>query len=86
VTFWRNEEYENTLKKGTEKGTEKITKNQQIILDSIDKNPHLTIEELTVIVGIAASKTKENLSKLKAKGLIERIGPDKGGYWKVKKS
>jgi predicted HTH transcriptional regulator len=22
--------------------------------------------------------------KLKAKGLIERIGPDQGGYWKVK--
>ena len=26
---------------------------------------------------------KREISKLKAKGLIERIGPDKGGYWKI---
>lgn len=25
-----------------------------------------------------------DLEKLKEKGLIERVGPDKGGYWKVK--
>jgi len=37
------------------------------------------------IVGISLSKIKENISKLKAKGLIERIGPDKGGYWKIVK-
>jgi len=24
------------------------------------------------------------LEKLKSKGLIERVGADKGGYWKVK--
>ena len=26
---------------------------------------------------------KKDLSKLKAKGVIERIGTDQGGYWKV---
>jgi predicted HTH transcriptional regulator len=26
-------------------------------------------------------RIKENLSKLKEKKLIERIGPDKGGHW-----
>jgi predicted HTH transcriptional regulator len=30
-------------------------------------------------------KTKENIAKLKAKGLLERVGPDKGGYWKINK-
>jgi len=24
-----------------------------------------------------------NLNKLKEKGLLKRIGPDKGGYWEV---
>jgi len=67
-----------------EKGTEKITGNQRLLIDSIEKNPSITIEELTSIIGIAASKIKENISKLKAKGFLERIGPDKGGYWKVK--
>jgi predicted HTH transcriptional regulator len=77
VTLWRNNE------NVTEKGTEKIPKNQQLILDNLAQNPNITIQELKVIVGIAASKIKENLSKLKVQGLIERIGPDKGGYWKV---
>jgi ATP-dependent DNA helicase RecG len=54
-------------------------------LSSITQNPHITIEELVSVIGIAASKIKENISKLKKKGLIERIGADKGGYWKVVK-
>ncbi|MDR2346565.1 MAG: hypothetical protein LBE18_10900 [Planctomycetaceae bacterium] len=40
--------------------------------------------DLSVIVGISERKTKENISKLKTKGLLERVGPDKGGYWKIK--
>ena len=72
-----------TFEKGTEKGTEKITVNQQKILESIEKDTFITQEELTTIVGISLSKIKANVAKLKSKGLIERIGPDKGGYWKV---
>ena len=30
-------------------------------------------------------KVEENLSKLKSKGIIERVGPDKGGYWRILK-
>ena len=47
-------------------------------------NPFVTREELVITVGISLSKIKENISKLKAKGLIERVGPDKGGCWKIK--
>jgi ATP-dependent DNA helicase RecG len=54
-----------------------------MILDSISKNPNITIRELSINVNIVESKVKVNISKLKAKGLLERIGPDKGGYWKV---
>jgi len=39
---------------------------------------------LTSIVKISASKVKDNISKLKEKGYLKRIGPDKGGYWKIK--
>ena len=34
-------------------------------------------------VKISQRKIKENISKLKDKGLIKRIGPDKGGHWEV---
>ena len=27
----------------------------------------------------------KNIAKLKQKGLLERISPDKGGYWEIKK-
>jgi len=49
------------------------------------ENQYITIDDLVAVVGISASKIKENLSKLKAKCLIERIGPDKGGHWKILK-
>jgi ATP-dependent DNA helicase RecG len=35
------------------------------------------------IIGISLRKIKENISKLKDKGLLERVGPDKGGHWKI---
>lgn len=35
------------------------------------------------IVGISQRKIQENISWLKEKGLIKRIGPDKGGYWEM---
>jgi len=39
---------------------------------------------LSNIVGITADNVRVNLSKLKSKDLIERVGADKGGYWRVK--
>jgi ATP-dependent DNA helicase RecG len=38
---------------------------------------------LSEIIGISAVKVRENLSKLKAKKIIKRIGGDRGGYWKI---
>jgi ATP-dependent DNA helicase RecG len=69
---------------GTEKGTEKVTENQQAMIDNIIQNPYITSEELATIVGIRADKIRVNISKLKAKGILERIGPAKGGHWKIK--
>ena len=68
-------------KEVVKKVPEKITKNQELILSSITQNHHITIPVLASIVGISERKIKENISKLKAKGLLERVGPDKGGYW-----
>jgi ATP-dependent DNA helicase RecG len=66
-----------------EKVTEKVTKNQLIILDNIIQNPYITSDELAEIAGISLRKIQENISKLKNKGLLEHIGPDKGGSWKI---
>lgn len=85
--FCRNPEY--ALKKGPEKVTarvtEKVTENQQNILQAIDRNRHITVVKLSGIVGISERKIKENIKKLKKRGFLKRIGPAKGGHWEIVK-
>jgi ATP-dependent DNA helicase RecG len=76
-------EAERVTEKVTERVTERVTKNQQLILDNIAEHSHITSKELAARIGISAEKIRVNLSKLKEKGIIERIGADKGGYWKI---
>jgi len=66
-----------------EKVTEKVTENQVQIIELIQNDVNITISKLSEILQISPKNIKENISKLKQKGILERIGPDKGGYWKV---
>ena len=70
----------------TEKVTERVTENQAIIIREMEKNPFVTAIGLAKNLGISLRKTKENVKKLQQKGLIHRIGPDKGGYWQITKN
>lgn len=76
---------EKDTQKDTEKDTEKIaiSKNQKTILTIISTNNAVTAEELVKIIGINMRNIKLNISKLKSKGFIKRIGPAKGGHWQV---
>jgi ATP-dependent DNA helicase RecG len=69
----------------TDKVTDKATDNQQLIMNEINRNPYITSKELSAIIGITPERIRANLSKLKANGLLERIGNNKKGYWKIKK-
>ena len=53
------------------------------ILDAIKSNPKITQNELAEIAGLTRRGIEWNLAKLKEKEIIKRIGPAKGGYWKV---
>jgi ATP-dependent DNA helicase RecG len=79
---FRNDTDNNT--ETTQKQHRKLSNSEQKILECITVNPHITSIELSKIVGITADNVRVNISKLKAKGLLERIGADKGGYWKLK--
>lgn len=83
VIFYRPEERINVPEKVTEKVPEKVTENQKKILSAVAGKSTITIPELSKIVGISERKIKENIRKLKGRGLLKRIGPDKGGYWEV---
>lgn len=54
------------------------------ILELIKNNPKISRAELSEITGLHSSSVKRRLKILTDNGMIERIGPDKGGYWKIK--
>ena len=62
---------------------------EECILDNLPlisdiKNQIDILKSLGVAVEyISERKVKENLTKLKVKSLLKRIGPDKGGHWEV---
>ena len=49
----------------------------------IKANPRISKRELSDKVGISTTAIDKNINKLKDKGLLKRIGPDKGGHWEV---
>lgn len=60
-----------------------LTDNQVRILNAVMKNKTITQNQLSELVGITSKNIRNNMKRLKEKGLIKRIGPDKGGYWQV---
>ena len=69
--------------KVTIKVTEKVTEKQMMILKEIIKDKFVTGNHLSIVIGISERKIKENIKKLKNKGVLKRVGPDKGGYWEI---
>jgi len=46
-------------------------------------DPEWQQSQLTLVIGISQRKIKENITKLKAKGMIKRIGSARGGHWEI---
>lgn len=66
-----------------EKVNEKVNERQRLIISVITENPYITQSELAKILEISLVHVNKNMKKLQEKGLIRRIGPDKGGHWEV---
>lgn len=75
-----------TLKKTTQKTTQKtkLNNNQLKIIKLIKENQNITRNELANKLNITEDGIKYNLKKLVNNNIIERIGPNNGGYWKIK--
>ena len=67
---------EGSAPKTTQKTTQKI-------LALISEDPGVTRQQLAEALGITSDGVKYHLSRLQEQGLLRRIGPDKGGRWKV---
>ena len=68
---------------GTENGTQIDTEN--LILEILKKTPDMTQKELSEKTNISLRTVKRIIQQLKEKGIIERVGSDRKGYWKFQK-
>jgi ATP-dependent DNA helicase RecG len=66
-----------------ERLVERLAENQKKILILIARNPRVSNKAMAQSLGISTTAIDKNLTTLKQKGLIRRVGPDKGGYWEV---
>ena len=60
-----------------------VEKTVEKVLELIKENSKITQEELAEKTHLTRRGIEWNIAKLKEAGLIERIGADKGGYWKI---
>ena len=69
----------------TENDTVKTTPTQEGIIDLVRKNPLSTYDELAAQLGVGRATIARNIAILKDRGVLERVGEDKNGYWKLNK-
>jgi predicted HTH transcriptional regulator len=65
------------------KDTVRFSKNEELMIDLFRKNLVITVEELSEKLKINLRNAKKNFAKLKEKGIIKRVGPDKNGHWEI---
>ncbi|GHS91142.1 hypothetical protein FACS1894203_1370 [Bacteroidia bacterium] len=69
-----------TVQKG---GAETITIQEQNILALIRNENTISRKSIAKQLGIGTTTVYRHIESLKEKGILERIGGDRGGYWKV---
>ena len=68
----------------SEKRSEKTSeKTSERILFLIENNSRITINELSIEIGVSTRSIERNLRKLQATHRLRRIGPAKGGCWLI---
>ena len=53
------------------------------VLRLIKENPQITRKVLSQTIGVASSAIQKHINRLKAEGVIRRVGGDYGGHWEV---
>ncbi len=80
IIFRRKKRIPGRLVEGLVEG---LVESQKKILMLISKNPRISKKELAISIGISTTAIDKNISQLKKKGFLKRVGPAKGGYWKI---
>ena len=60
-----------------------LNSTEEQILNLINREKYITQAELSKLLDLSENCIYKNLRTLKSKGIIERIGSNKKGYWKI---
>ena len=60
-----------------------FSKNEKLVYKAIKENLYITRLEMVAHLGISIRGVDRAIKSLKDKGIIERMGSNKTGYWKV---
>ncbi|MDR1255600.1 MAG: winged helix-turn-helix transcriptional regulator, partial [Puniceicoccales bacterium] len=58
-------------------------KTYQKIVEAMRIKPDVTMQELAELAAISSETVKDQIKRLKSKGIIRHIGPKKGGHWEI---
>jgi ATP-dependent DNA helicase RecG len=88
TTIFKIRESQGIIEKDLEKDLEKdnsemLIGSEKKIFQAITKNPKITNQELSGLIGINPRNIRKNIEKLKQKKMLKRIGPDRGGHWEI---
>ena len=72
-----------SINRVTEKVTEKVTEAEKELLGLLLEDPAFTYTVLAEKLGVSRKTVSARIRSLKEKGIIQRIGSDSKGYWKV---
>jgi predicted HTH transcriptional regulator len=60
-----------------------LVENQEKIVRLIHRDSHISKKKMAEIIGISTTAVGKNIDTLKKKGILKRVGPDKGGHWEI---
>jgi ATP-dependent DNA helicase RecG len=66
-----------------EKSTDVPEKRWLLICEMIGSNREISMQEIARTLHVNEKTIKRDMQKLKTVRRVERVGPDKGGYWKL---
>lgn len=62
---------------------EKTIKGREKIIVLLSQDNSLSAAALAKRIGITPKAVEKHIARMKAEGILKRIGPDKGGYWQI---
>lgn len=58
-------------------------KSREKIIELLFQDNSLSAATLAERISITSKAVEKHIAKMKAEGILKRVGPDKGGYWQL---